>query len=177
VTAERLAGELGVVDPDELAAPLLHPAVDEHRVDGRDIPPYLTTAARSGPHNAVVTSSSASSTRSALLPTWIGPTSSWRPARAEQSGSTTRPRSSRHGSQRASAQRSRIGACRSGKEAARTVTILPFGSPPRLRSPRGACIRRASQWAAQAHCAESPSMQRDLRNQCGRNQPKRIGRS
>ncbi len=28
-----LAGELGVADPDELAAPLLHHAVDEHRVD------------------------------------------------------------------------------------------------------------------------------------------------
>jgi hypothetical protein len=30
-----LAGELGGVDPDELAAPLLLTAVDEHRVDGR----------------------------------------------------------------------------------------------------------------------------------------------
>ncbi|HKF88735.1 MAG TPA: hypothetical protein VKB85_11770 [Propionibacteriaceae bacterium] len=40
-----VAGELGVVAPDELAAPnepaaplLLDPAVDEHRVDGRGIP-------------------------------------------------------------------------------------------------------------------------------------------
>jgi hypothetical protein len=32
-----LAGELGIIDPDELAAPLLHP-VDEHRVDGRGTP-------------------------------------------------------------------------------------------------------------------------------------------
>ncbi len=36
VRARRLtlAGELGIIDPDELAAPLLHP-VDERRVDGR----------------------------------------------------------------------------------------------------------------------------------------------
>jgi hypothetical protein len=32
------------------------------------------------------------------------------------------------------------------KEAARRATVLPFGSPPRLRSPRGACIEAARNW-------------------------------
>jgi hypothetical protein len=38
-----------------------------------------------------------------------------------------------------------IGAGKQGKEAGRSPTVLPFGSPPRLRSPRGACIETAGE--------------------------------
>ena len=38
-----------------------------------------------------------------------------------------------------------IGARRERKKPGESPTVLPFGSPPRLRSPRGACIEEAGE--------------------------------
>jgi hypothetical protein len=37
------------------------------------------------------------------------------------------------------------GAGKEAKRAGRSPSVLPFGSPPRLRSPRGACIEEAEE--------------------------------
>src|SRR5829696_7498248 len=47
------------------------------------------------------------------------------------------------------------------EEAACRATVLPFGCPPRLRSPRGACMKRYVTWAAtQAQVRSHPPRRR-----------------
>jgi hypothetical protein len=58
-----------------------------------------------------------------------------------------------------------IGAGREGKEAGRSPSVLPFGFPPRLRSPRGACIGRTRQWGRYSSGRSHPPSPEDLRKQ------------